>query len=377
VTQLADSATRDGGSHSPAHPAPPGAIGADDAAGRDARRRRFWLGVAVLAALLVGWNAAFLLGDLWPALWWLGLLGNFVLIVLVAERIGRVVPPRRRPLYERTLAFGFPVLALVAWQLIVDAGILSETWFPQPTRIAQALWDMVVSYDRFSRTSLLGRPWLMPQAFRESGLPGAWSLVAESHVWATLGRVGAGFVLGAIPGILLGVVMGMNKTVRLMLDTTLSAIYVLPKIAIFPIVMLMFADPFGEGPKIVVVALAVFFLMTINSMAGVRDIDPVFLMAGRNYGARGFQLLWHVIIPAALPVIFAGLRLALGTALIVIISVEFLRAKQGVGFITFYYWEVLNPEKMYAGLIVVMILGILLTKVLQWVERRVMPWQRD
>jgi ABC-type nitrate/sulfonate/bicarbonate transport system permease component len=261
--------------------------------------------------------------------------------------------------------------------LIVDAGILNATWFPQPTRIAQALWDLTVSYDRFSHTSLIGRPWLMPEAFRQSGWHGVWSLIAESHVWATLARVASGFFLGAIPGILLGVVMGMNKTIRLMLDTTLSAIYVLPKIAIFPIVMLMFADPFGEGPKIVVVALSVFFLMTINSMAGVRDIDLVFLMAGRNYGARGFQLLRHVIIPAALPVIFAGLRLALGTALIVIISVEFLRAKQGVGFITFYYWEVLSPEKMYAGLITVMILGILLTNLLQWFQRRVMPWQRD
>ena len=63
----------------------------------------------------------------------------------------------------------------------------------------------------------------------------------------------------------------------------------LPKIAIFPIVMLMFADPFGEGPKIAVVALSVFFLMAINTMAGVRDIDPVYLMAGRNYGARGLS----------------------------------------------------------------------------------------
>jgi ABC-type nitrate/sulfonate/bicarbonate transport system permease component len=156
----------------------------------------------------------------------------------------------------------------------------------------------------------------------------------------------------------------------------LSAIYVLPKIAIFPIVMLMFADPFGEGPKISVVALSVFFLMTINTMAGVRDIDPVFLMAGKNYGARGLALLWHVILPAAMPVIFAGLRLALGTALIVIISVEFLRAKQGVGFMTFYYWEVMSPEKMYAGLVVVMILGVLLTYGLQWLQRRLMPWQR-
>jgi ABC-type nitrate/sulfonate/bicarbonate transport system permease component len=328
------------------------------------------------AAALLVWNGALSLTGLWRPWWWLALVGNFVLIVLIAERIGRVVRPAYRKLYERSLAFGFPLLALVAWQLIVDAGILNPLWFPQPTRIAKALWDVTVNYDRFSESSLLGRPWLIPSRFEAEGWAGVWKLFAESHVWVTLGRVGAGFIIGAIPGILLGVVMGINRTVRLMLDTTLSAIYVLPKIAIFPIVMLIFADPFGEGPKIAVVALSVFFLMTINTMAAVRDIDPVFLMAGRNYGARGLSLLVHVIIPAALPVIFAGLRLALGTALIVIISVEFLRAKQGVGFMTFYYWEVMNPEKMYAGLVVVMILGVLLTYGLQWLQRRLMPWQR-
>ena len=331
----------------------------------------------VFAALAIAWNAALYLTGLWGVLWWLALFGNFVVVVMAAERVGRAVPPGRRKLYERTLALGFPALAIVAWQLIVDAGVLNPLWFPQPTRIAQALWDLTVSYDRFSQTSLLGRPWLIPQTLGAEGWAAAWSLITESHVFATMGRVFAGFLIGAFPGILLGIVMGINQTVRLMLDTTLSAIYVLPKIAIFPIVMLMFADPFGEGPKIVVVALSVFFLMTINTMAGVRDIDPVFLMAGRNYGARGLQLFRHVIIPAAMPVIFAGLRLALGTALIVIISVEFLRAKQGVGYMTFYYWEVLNPEKMYAGLFVVMVLGVVLTLGLQWIQRKVMPWERD
>jgi NitT/TauT family transport system permease protein len=330
----------------------------------------------MIAAGAVVWNGALVVASLWRPLWWLALLGDFALIVIAAERIGRVVPPPRRKLYERTLAFGFPVLALIAWQLIVDANILNPLWFPQPTRIGKALWDVSVNYDRFSETSLIGRPWLIPSRFASDGWGGVWALFAESHVWATLGRVGAGFVIGAIPGILLGVIMGINRTVRLMLDTTLSAIYVLPKIAIFPIVMLMFADPFGEGPKIAVVALSVFFLMAINTMAGVRDIDPVLLMAGRNYGARNLQLFRHVIIPAAMPVIFAGLRLALGTALIVIISVEFLRAKQGVGFMTFYYWEVLNPEKMYAGLVVVMILGVVLTYGLQALQRKLMPWQR-
>ena len=88
------------------------------------RRPNLWPGVAAFAAGLAVWNAVFSATGAWWHLWWLGLAGDFALVVLVAERIGRMVPPARRRLYERTLAFGFPVLGLIAWQLIVDAGIL-------------------------------------------------------------------------------------------------------------------------------------------------------------------------------------------------------------------------------------------------------------
>ncbi|MEO1443301.1 MAG: ABC transporter permease, partial [Chloroflexota bacterium] len=192
----------------------------------------------------------------------------------------------------------------------------------------------------------------------------------------TLWRVFGGFLIGATPGVLIGMVMGMNRTVRNMLDTTLSAIYVLPKIAIFPIMMLIFPNPFGEGPKVAVVAISAFFLVAINTMAGVAEIAPIYLQAGKNYGANRVQMLRHVIIPAALPVIFAGLRLALGTALIVIVAIEFVRSQKGVGYLVYYNWQVGSTDKMYAGLFVVMVLGVLLTYGLQWLERRVMPWRR-
>lgn len=332
--------------------------------------------ILLLAGAMIALNALPAAAGVWRPMAWLAILASFVLLVFICERLGRMVPPRGRTTYERTLALGFPALMLLLWQLAGDHGLINPTWFPQPSRIAVGLWELTVRFDRFSETSLLGRPWLIPEYFNRDGLAGVWTLLSESHVLATVGRVFVGFVLGAVPGILLGVMMGVNQTIRLMLDTTLSAVYVLPKIAIFPIVMLMFADPFGEGPKILVVALAVFILMSINTMAGVRGIDKVYLMAGRNYGANFWQMMRHVIVPGAMPVIFAGLRIALGTAMIVIISVEFLRAKQGVGFITFYYWEVLNPEKMYAGLLVVMMLGVLLTYALQVLQRRMMPWQQ-
>jgi len=117
--------------------------------------------------------------------------------------------------------------------------------------------------------------------------------------------------------------------------------------------------------------------VAINTMAGVRDIEPIYLQAGRNYGANRYQMFRHIIIPAALPVIFAGLRLALGTALIVIVAIEFVRATKGVGYLVYYNWQVGSTDKMYAGLFVVMVLGVLLTYSLQWLERWVMPWRPD
>lgn len=333
---------------------------------------------AIVGALIILalWNSAALLLDLWRPAWWLAAGVNFALIVLIASRVGDRVPAKHKRNYERLLAFGFPLLLLIVWEVIVRAGILNARWFPPPTAIFEGLVDLTVNYDRFNRTSLIGRPWLMPTQYADIGWQGVRALLDESHVWATLMRVLLGFLIGSLPGIIVGILMGVNNTIRVMLDSTLSAIYVLPKIAIFPLMMLVFPDPFGEGPKVAVVAISAFFLVAINTMTGVRGIEPVYLEAGRNYGASRWQMFWHVIIPGALPVIFSGLRLALGTALIVIVAVEFIRAKTGVGFVIYYHWQVLITEKMYAGLIVVMLLGVLLTAGLQWVERRVMPWKR-
>lgn len=306
---------------------------------------------------------------------WLLTGGVVALFVYAADRYGKRVPVKRQPIYNRLLAFGFPLLLLVAWELLVNWGYLNGRWFPPPTRIAAALWDLIVSFDRFNKTSLLGRPWLIPSVLPEQGWRGAWGLIAESHVLATLFRVALGFVIGAAPGVLVGMAMGLNRTIRQMLDPIMSAIYVLPKIAIFPLMMLIFANPFGEGPKVAVIAITAFFLIAINTMAGVRGIEPVFIEAGRNFGAGRWQMLRHVIVPAALPIIFSGLRIALGSALIVIVAVEFIRAQQGVGYLVFYYWQVLAIDKMYASLFVVMLLGVGLTWLLQWIERRAMPWR--
>lgn len=329
------------------------------------------------AAALLVLNTIVTAFSAWSLLWWAIAPLNFVLLVVLAEAVAPLLPGTFLHTYERSLAIAFPILLLLSWELLVHGGILSPDWFPPPSRIVSALWNIATEQDQFTGTSLFGRPWLVPRRIASEGLAGAAILFEESHLFATLMRVFAGFLIGTIPGLILGVAMGISRTVRTMIDATLSAFYVLPKIAIFPIMMLVFPNPFGEGPKIAVVAISAFFLVTINTMVGVRDIEPVLLEAGRNYGAHGMRMLRHVIVPAAMPVIFAGLRLALGTALIVIIAIEFVRSQTGVGFLTFYYWEILAPEKMYAGLVVVMLLGVGLTAVLTLIERAAMPWRRE
>lgn len=344
---------------------------------KDSRASQSLMRIGLVFATLVGWTVVTVQAGLWGTYWQLLIFINFLAIIYLASSIGEFIVLKHKRKYEVAIAILFPILVLVFWEWLVAQGILSARWFPPPSAIAVALRDLTVEYDRFNEVSLLGRFWMIPEAYAESGWEGVQAHIDESHVYATLMRVFAGFTFGMIPGLVVGIVMGLSKTVRTMLDPTISALYVLPKIAIFPLVMLMFRDdPFGEGPKIAVVAISTFFLVAINTMVGVRDTDPVLLMAARNFGANRWQSFVHVVWPAALPVIFAGMRIALGTALIVVVAIEFIRAKKGVGWVTFYHWEILSTEKMYAGLVVVMILGITLTLILQFIEVYLMPWKR-
>lgn len=270
---------------------------------------------------------------------------------------------------DRLLSIGFPIVLLLLWEAIVRVGWLDARFFPAPSTVLLALWTMI------AKGELLGQLWLLPDAIAKNGWAGALKVFSEGHLWVSLFRIFGGFFLGAIPGIVLGVVMGMNRTIRVALDPVISAVYVLPKIAILPLVMLIFG--IGETSKIVVVGISSFFLVLINTTVGVRDIEPIFFEAAKNYGAKRWQTFWHVIIPGALPVIFAGLRLSLGTALIVIIAAEFVAAQYGLGYLIWFSWQTLLTEKMFAGLLVIMILGALFTGGLQFIEQRLMPWQRE
>ncbi|MBI2371532.1 MAG: ABC transporter permease [Deltaproteobacteria bacterium] len=238
-----------------------------------------------------------------------------------------------------------PLAALLVWEAGVAAGLMDRRFFPAPSTIFVALGQ------------LLGTGELL------------------DHLIISLSRMAAGFLLGSIPGILLGLLMGWFRLLRALLDPLVAATFPVPKIAILPLVMLIFG--IGELSKVVIIAIGCFYLVLISSMAGVRNIDPVLIEAARNFGARGRRMFWKVVLPSTLPAIFTGLRLSLGVSLIVIVAAEFVAANRGIGYLIWISWQTLTTEHMYVGILVIGILGILFTYGLERLGKAVMPWSVD
>jgi NitT/TauT family transport system permease protein len=125
------------------------------------------------------------------------------------------------------------------------------------------------------------------------------------------------------------------------------------------------------------VAIGVFFLVLLNTMAGVMTIDRIYLDVGKNFGARRFDVLRTIALPGALPLILTGLRLGWGTALLLIVAAEFLTAKAGIGYLIWNSWQTFAVEEMYVGLLTISGLGLMSFVLLDWIERRLLPWKPE
>lgn len=246
---------------------------------------------------------------------------------------------------ERALAILSPLAALALWQVASNFELIDQRYVPSPLSIAKAGWELAAS----------------------------GQLVF--HIGASLRRLAIGFVLGAVPGILAGIVMGLNRWVRAAVDPLVSALYPIPKLALLPLLMLVFG--IGDGSKVVVVAMSVLFLTIINTTAGVVQLDRIYFDIARNYHTPWHRLFLRVILPGALPTIFSGLRISLGVSLVVLVGAEFVASRSGIGYLIWSSWETLMIENMFVGIVVITVLGVLSTLFLQECERLLIPWRRD
>jgi len=180
---------------------------------------------------------------------------------------------------------------------------------------------------------------------------------------ASLERICWGSIVGIVPGVAIGLAMGWSPRIRKLVDPFIAAIHPIPKIAIFPLIMIVFG--IGEISKIVAISISAFFPMLINSMAGVRQLNPIYFEVAKNYGSTRWKTFTRIVFPGSLPMILTGVRLAINMALIITVSVEMLSAQLGLGVLIWFAWETLRTQDLYATLIVIAAVGLALNFLLQ------------
>lgn len=231
---------------------------------------------------------------------------------------------------------------LAIWELVIRAGWYTGLFFPAPTAIGAALRESIAD----------GQLWL--------------------HLSATLARIGGGLAIGGVGGLLLGLAMGSWKGLRTVLDPIIAAVHPIPKLALFPLLIVMLG--IGERSKIASVSVGAFFPMVLNTIAGVRAISPVHLELAVNYGASTWKRFGRVLLPGSLPMILTGLRLSTNVAFHATIGVEMVGSRIGLGSLLWMSWQTFRIEQLYATLAVIALVGVGLTSLIRQIARRSAPW---
>jgi ABC-type nitrate/sulfonate/bicarbonate transport system permease component len=235
-------------------------------------------------------------------------------------------------------------VVLLAWELAARSGLWSPLLFPSLGTIGRELGKFVAGTD---------------------GLLEAWT---------SLQRALSGFALAAVMGVMLGMLMGRSAFIAGLLEPLFSGTYAVPKLALFPIFIFIFG--IGSLSKVALVFLECLYPMVIITSQGARNVNRVLLWSAQNMGASRNEILRRVVIPATAPFIFAGLRVALPVALIVVIITEMVSSADGLGYLVIYALSSLQTARMLAVVVVIALLGLLLDWLLVWLRDRLVYWEK-
>lgn len=262
----------------------------------------------------------------------------------------------------RDVAVGLlvPALLVLAWQVVASQGWVNPQALPAPAAVARKWAEYL----------------LPPQAYDGSGSWLAWAVSGEliHDALGSLYRVLLGFAIGAGLALPLGLAMGASAHAYRLFNVLVQIVRPVPPIAYIPLAMLWFG--LGDPPAVFLIALGAFFPVLINTIAGVRQVDGIYLRAARNLGAGGATLFRRVIVPAAVPSILAGARVGIGTAFIVVIVAEMVAVNNGLGFriseAREYFWS----DKIIAGMVSIGLLGLAIDAAMERLNHHLLRWHR-
>lgn len=237
------------------------------------------------------------------------------------------------------------IVLLIAWEAGVRLGFIDALLFTPPTTIGATVVKL------FS-----------------NGILGI-------HLAATAWRVGLAVAIGGGAGLVLGVAMGSSFRMRRAVDPFVAALHPVPKIAILPLIMVIFG--IGDLSLVIVIATGAFFPILINTMAGVAQIHPVHHDVAQLYRAGRLMRFRRVVLPGSAPSILAGLRLALNTALLIAIAVEIVAAREGLGAMIWLSWTTLRTEEIYVAIAMTIAFGLAVNGLISLITRWAVPWHAN
>lgn len=229
------------------------------------------------------------------------------------------------------------------------------------------LWQMSSAYGWLPRTVLPAPSEVVAAALRL----GADGTLGE-NLLVSFVRALAGLLVGGAIGFSLGLLNGLSRLGETLLDPTLQMIRNVPHLALIPLVIIWFG--IGEGARLFLVALGVFFPIYLNTLHGVRNVDPQLIEMGRIYGMNGRTLFLRVVLPGALPSIFVGLRFALGVMWLTLIVAETIAASSGIGHMAMAAREFMQTDVVVLSIVIYALLGKLADSATRLLERRFLAW---
>ena len=235
------------------------------------------------------------------------------------------------------------VLTIGLWQLAASAGWVNPLFLPPPSAIAIAIWKLAMS----------GALW--------------------HHVSASVVRIGSGWILGTIAGVVVGFAIGLSSLARGVGITFISALFPIPKIALLPLLILWLG--IGEEPKIATIALGVFFSTAISVYSGVDAVPRNLIRMAQSFGVPFGSIVRRVIWPGALPSILAGFRITASVALLLVVSAEMIGAEFGIGAFVLQAGNLMQTDQLLAGVVMLSVFGLAVGKLINLLETRLLHWR--
>jgi NitT/TauT family transport system permease protein len=236
------------------------------------------------------------------------------------------------------------VALLFVWEVAPRLGLVDRTFFPPISEIAAAWWQLLLSGD------------------------------LTEHTIASLSRSLGGFTLAILISIPLGLAIGWWKPVSEYLNPLLELLRNTAALAILPVFILLLG--LGETSKIAIVLYACTFPLLLNTISGVKNVDPLLIKSARSMGLSPVSLFRKVIIPAATPTIFVGIRQAGAGSILVLVAAEMVGAKSGLGYLIQYTQFSFQITNMYAGIISISVIGLIINYLLVTLEKRLTGWKQ-